>query len=57
MKLRFFCIIQSTADCALVALRLGVRSAQCLRVWAWTRATRENLRTCNTRALGHDIAE
>ena len=57
MKLRFYSAIQSLADSALVVLRLGIRSAQCLRVWAWTRATRENLRTCNTRALGRDIAE
>ena len=57
MKLRFYSSVQSLADAALVALRLGVRSAQTVRVWAWTRATRENLRTCNTRALGRDIAE
>lgn len=51
MKLRIYSAIQALADFAIADLQRTVRHVQLLRVWAWTRATRANLASCNTRAV------
>ena len=50
MKLRFFSLIWQACNFASVCIHGIERVNQRVRVWAWTRATKENLRTCQTRA-------
>jgi hypothetical protein len=49
MKLRFYSTLQSFCDYLIADLQRTARHVQWLRVWAWTRATRENLAHCNER--------
>jgi hypothetical protein len=49
MKLRFFAFIQQVAELAIALLEACARGVRVVRVWAWTRASAENLRTCNER--------
>lgn len=55
MKLRFYSALQSIADFIIDDLNRTLRHAQDFRVWVWTRATKENLRTCNARAAAGEI--
>jgi hypothetical protein len=50
MKLRFFSSIMQIAESVIAALHWIERQVCHVRVWAWTRCTKENLKTCNSRA-------
>lgn len=49
MKLYFYSVLMRTADAACALLHWLQARAQRLREWAWIRATKENLCSCNTR--------
>jgi hypothetical protein len=55
VKLKFYATLQSFADFVIADLERTLRHAQAFRVWAWTRATRANLDTCNVRAAAGEI--
>ena len=49
MKLFLFAQLMRLCDSACNALHQIERAVQSLRLWAWQRCTKENLRMCNTR--------
>lgn len=49
MKIRIYAFIMTACDFACAGLHRTERHLQQLRAWAWVRATRENLKTCNVR--------
>ncbi len=51
MKYRLFSALQQSMDFPLWLLAVAAIPFRAIRVWAWTRATRENLRTCLTRPV------
>jgi hypothetical protein len=55
MKLFLLSRIHSTCDAACSALHWVEKRVQDVRMWAWTRATKENLRKCNVRAVKNSV--